>query len=769
MEITRTFPASAALLLLLLNLSFNPRHTSADSKSPSADMQSRRENGAAYLENIKRDLKGLIWPTDASVRVTSSFAEYRSTHFHGGIDISTNGQTGYKVFAVTDGYVYRIRISPTGYGKMLFIKHKGGFLSTYAHLSRFSDEINTAARAEQYRTGKYSIDLLPDSVRLPVKKGDVVAYSGGTGFGPPHLHFEIRDENLNPVNPLLSQGFSVKDDIPPSIRRVMVSPLDYASAVDEATGPKFFSRFPRKHHILTIPQTIRMHGRIGIGVEAEDKFDGTWSKAGIHSMQLYLDDSLTFSMELNNVPAEETKQIDLHYDLSAIFHGWGKFQKLYIDAGNSLPFYGDRPAGTGVINIQDLSEGRHGYRIVCMDIQGNRTELEGTLLANHNPEIAIDRIENNAVYIRGKDLSSITKFYLYGKRMFQPSWLLHTLSKGRFEVKSGEVVLPVNTKPYDVVKIVAENQYGSHSSNQISFIKKPAGPARPLHIDSEVLNDYIRFTLTTPGVFTTGPRLWVQEGNSEREVELEALEVSKYTGSFVPSVLCEGARPVRAEAEVNGKQSRASDEIAIYPVSPDRSGSFTADEGNLKISYDSGAVYKPLYMLISSENNRQSVVYSLQPLDVLLDGGIRVQVPCGTNSAQGHPALYFRTTGGWSFQTAHPDTDGKTFTATITRTLGELAVLEDHEQPLISRLRAQAHSGILEASFRYFDNLSGVDPDEIRMRVDDRLVIPEIDGEKRKVWYRSDEKLQRGKHSLVITMKDRAGNETEISRAIVFR
>ena len=38
-----------------------------------------------------------IWPTDASTRITSEFAEYRSMHFHGGIDISTNGAKGYKV------------------------------------------------------------------------------------------------------------------------------------------------------------------------------------------------------------------------------------------------------------------------------------------------------------------------------------------------------------------------------------------------------------------------------------------------------------------------------------------------------------------------------------------------------------------------------------------------------------------------------------------------------------------------------------------------
>src|SRR5438105_1830788 len=83
-------------------LTSQPRRTE---EIPSTLPPSRTE-----FDTLKTDLKDYIWPTDASMKITSSFAEYRSTHFHGGIDISTNGHTGYKVFAVREGYVYRIRI-----------------------------------------------------------------------------------------------------------------------------------------------------------------------------------------------------------------------------------------------------------------------------------------------------------------------------------------------------------------------------------------------------------------------------------------------------------------------------------------------------------------------------------------------------------------------------------------------------------------------------------------------------------------------------------
>ncbi len=41
---------------------------------------------------------------------------------------------------------------------------------------------------------------------IPLKKGDMVAYSGNTGgSGGPHLHFEIRDASQRPMNPSSSE------------------------------------------------------------------------------------------------------------------------------------------------------------------------------------------------------------------------------------------------------------------------------------------------------------------------------------------------------------------------------------------------------------------------------------------------------------------------------------------------------------------------------------------------------------------------------------
>ena len=722
------------------------------------------------FDTLKTDLSDYIWPTDASMKVTSSFAEYRTTHFHGGIDISTNGVSGYKVFSVRDGYVYRIRITPNGYGKMMYVKHKDGYYSTYAHLLTFSDTVNAAARQEQYRKGTFAIDLTLDSTKIPVKKGDIIAYTGESGFGPPHLHFEIRDENQNPINPMLCKNYEIQDNIPPRIQRVMVTPLSFNSNVENAPRTKMMSRFPGKNHRYRIPQTIRVHGMIGFSVDASDRKEGTYSKAGVHKMELYLDDSLIYAMHLDRVPADETKEIDLHYDFPTLLRGWGKFQKLYIDKGNSLPFYDQQPVGTGIINTDAFNEGEHEYRIVCKDIHDNSTEITGKLLANHQPALQISQVGDDEITLVGNALESVEKCYLFGRKNTSPDWIQHTLPKGRFEnAENKKLLLPVRTKDYDVIKIMAESKWGSRSAPMFYFNKKPQGTPREIHLSTDIFNDYVQFTLSATGVFTSPPTLTVQEGEAQQTVHLDAIDLYKYYGVFVPSPTYAGLRIVHTNAEINGKPSSTSDSFDLYSIPTDRSTSFTVFNNILTISFDSAAVYKPLNMEISSDVINNSNVYILEPEDVLLNKGIKVSVKAGDNAELDHRALYFRANGGWTFQTSTLDKGGNTFSTMLTRTLGELTIFRDEQPPMFERLHTSAQRGIANVSFRYHDNLSGVDPDEIKMYVDDKLVIPEIDGEHNRVWYKGEEHLSKGKHSLRVTMSDRMKNESEVSRVLTVK
>ena len=99
------------------------------------------------------------WPMDAKPALTSTFGEYRPGRFHAGLDLKTWGREGYPVNAVLDGYIWRIRTSPWGYGRAVYIKLKDGRTAVYAHLSKFVPAITAIVEAEQDRRGTYSVNL----------------------------------------------------------------------------------------------------------------------------------------------------------------------------------------------------------------------------------------------------------------------------------------------------------------------------------------------------------------------------------------------------------------------------------------------------------------------------------------------------------------------------------------------------------------------------------------------------------------------------------
>ncbi|MDQ1352228.1 MAG: hypothetical protein QG657_2534, partial [Acidobacteriota bacterium] len=66
------------------------------------------------------------WPLDFNNGYSSSFQEFRSNHFHAGIDLRTFQTTGHPVYAIADGCIVRIRMTKTGSGKCLYLKHADG-------------------------------------------------------------------------------------------------------------------------------------------------------------------------------------------------------------------------------------------------------------------------------------------------------------------------------------------------------------------------------------------------------------------------------------------------------------------------------------------------------------------------------------------------------------------------------------------------------------------------------------------------------------------
>ncbi len=721
------------------------------------------------FDSIRTNVRDYIWPTDASTRITSSFGEYRTMHFHGGLDISTNGTVGHNVFAVRDGYLYKISITPNGYGKMLFIKHEDGYYSVYVHLQKFSDKIEQVARQEQVSKGSYGIEKTFDTPIVQVKKGEVIAYTGDTGVGPPHLHFEIRDEHLNNINPMLMYGETLEDNIAPTVTGVALFPIDINSAIDGKESPKYMGRLARGKRISKIPQTIRVHGKVGFGIRGYDKANGVGNKSGIYRMELFLDDKLTFVKQLDRFPAMQTKQIYLDYDYTTILQGKGEFQKLYEEEGATLPFYDNVGGIHGVINTQIMTEGEHSYKIVCKDFHNNPTAIEGKLFVNHTPSIDLVTIDNQSIQLKSKESDVLSKFTVFGKSLTQKNWVQTILKKEQIQKNNASIQLAFNSKKFDIIKLVAETKLGIPTEPVVRFLKKPQGPASPIKLKFEQSHNFIRVTALTTGAFTSTPLIILKEGTSVRDIPVAFESLTEYSGAFQPSEVSTGVCRVDVSAEVNGIQTSVTETLELYGISSTSSGSFAFGNDGLIVSYEPGAVYKPLLLQVKNESTPTATKFNLAPTNVILNGGFRVSVPITLPDIGEKHGLFFRGNGGWVFQTATPDADKKYFSTTLTRTLGELAIFKDEAPPSIGKVRVIQSKGFVGGSFRYSDNLSGVDFNELKVTIDDQIVIPEIDDEHHYTSFRTIEPLKAGKHTLVITMRDRMKNESKVSRVITVK
>lgn len=342
---------------------------------------SRLEEIYAPFDTLRTDLADYIWPTNASTVITSSFGDYRRTHLHEGIDISTNNQNGYPVYAARSGYVSRIFISRRGYGKMLTVRHSDGFYTVYAHLQRFRDPIETYAKKLQKESKRYALEVNLEPEMFPVQKGDLIAYSGETGIGSSHLHFEVRDSAMNAINPfLLPQMLSAGEDaVAPAFDMVAFTPLTRSSKAQGRTKAWLADARREREGEFVLADPIRVTGLVGVSVRVTDRSNVLKYRTGAFRFETYLDGELVFSATKKFIPDDVTDQISAYYDKNLIRARKGRFEKLYIENGNRLPFYDRSPEGTGLIDASALEPGDHQLRIVATDFHGNTSSLTALL------------------------------------------------------------------------------------------------------------------------------------------------------------------------------------------------------------------------------------------------------------------------------------------------------------------------------------------------------------------------------------------------------
>ena len=295
---------------------------------------------ATFLQCLSLSAKmDVTKPLDDVNTLAGSYAELRPNHFHGGWDFRTGGQENLPIYSVADGYVARVIITPSGYGKMAMIEHPDGITTLYGHLNGFVGKLDSVVRAEQYRQHKYDVKLEFSPNEFPVKKGQQFAISGNTGGSAgPHLHFETRRTSdwlmLNPVE--YNSVFGVVDNDAPKIMGLKVYAKPGSGWVVGGRESKYVCGSGGN---LRNGSTVNAWGEISFGVKAYDHMTGTWFKYGVRKYRLKIDNVLVSEISLQNFLFADKRAVNSLLDYEQLMKTREYFVKFSKDKANPLPVY----------------------------------------------------------------------------------------------------------------------------------------------------------------------------------------------------------------------------------------------------------------------------------------------------------------------------------------------------------------------------------------------------------------------------------------------
>lgn len=320
-------------------------------------------------------------PLDIPIVLSATFGEIRPNHIHAGLDIKTQGVEGKKVYAVADGYVSRIGVSPYGYGNVLYITHYDGYTSVYAHLQRFSGEIAKYVKQYQYKHKKFASQIYPDADKFPVKKGDLIAYSGNSGgSGGPHLHFEIRHTvSEKPLNPMYF-GYKIEDNAKPLIQGVAVYPLGEESTLEGDIKPMYFSvESSNGKYKLKDRNVVHGNGEMAFGICTYDLVGTQTNKDGPYLYELFLNDELAFQMEADSFSYSEPRYVNSLLDYRHYKQKKSSYVRTEVDPFNKLQMI-EVKNGTVFVEEGDTVN----VRFKISDYAGNSSQISFKMVGSEH-------------------------------------------------------------------------------------------------------------------------------------------------------------------------------------------------------------------------------------------------------------------------------------------------------------------------------------------------------------------------------------------------
>lgn len=720
-----------------------------------------------------------LWPTDAGQNLSSNFGEFRDNHFHMGLDIKTGEKEGFPVYAVTDGYISRMVANFTGYGKALYLNTNDGKTIVYAHLSWFSPLLEAVLRNMQTKKNRYVINEYFSENDFPVAKGDLIGYTGNTGssYGP-HLHFEIRNEKEQPLNPL-TNGFPLDDRIPPTLQDIAIIPLSTDTYIN---GGRLFQTFPLlrdKTGAFSFPDTLNCSGKIGIAVKAHDRRQGANNHYQLHRLELWVKDKLFYALHFDTLDYSETRNVHSVRDYGLNRLNLGEYTKLYRPSQ-----YGPVSIGNaeqhGILNV---TPGYHKIEIRAIDASGNVSVAQGTIFGNPPFDMMIREQKTDKETIQ---------FDLQPSKIVIPIEEVSVYSFTGFGYADRKIDIIEETNVDQGLTFKIPQKQVERRSLQFIGINRLGAYSKPVHWTPDYLyanpakitldlklsqtEAGVFVQLTTEQIIPESPDLYLDREIDSMPISIEKSHPNVYLTKALDPSFFQGIKGMNAVLKGNSDREIRFN-IRPQLVSPGEPVTVLSVDRLCSVRSKKKSVYSPTAMWIDAVKESAPVkggtllskVYQLQPFEIPLKDSIYVGIRFGEKvlNSENTNLYYYDKQDGWTIISSDISRQRKVITGSVF-SLEAIAIIQDMVPPEIVESFPGNHGkykaeSVSKISVIAKDKLSDIDANEktIGMTLNASPVRFAYQPVKKEVSFSLDEPLEIGKHSYSVWVHDKAGNRTE--------
>lgn len=706
--------------------------------------------------------EAFTWPLSLDPALSSTFGETRPTAFHAGIDLKTQGRTGHEVRAVAAGHAWRVRTSPWGYGRALYQKTADGRIVVYAHLENFAPPIAARVAQAQQEKQAYTVDLELKPEEIPLARGQLIAWSGQSGIGPPHLHLELRDADNVPINPLL-HGFAVKDTAPPVIQRLALTPLDIESTAAGGHLPVSMA-LRRKGAYYQADEPLIVQGRLGLSALLHDLADAAPNHLAPCRTRVLVDGRPLFSATYDRVSYTDAHQVLLDRAWLDFPGGGGVFFNLFRLPGNRLEFYELAPGADGLLccgpgaGENALEQGRHEVVVEAADAAGNTARARLSLQVDALPHILNFRLRSGGEIAEaqvedrdGDSLETQLDWSADGRR-----W--ERVDSRRLEPGSFATQLPQREGLW---RLRVRDPAGGEDFKTCAF---PEPGAAQLDLQPQIYPGFADLAIRVDQALAAAPVVEVEDSRRRQQLVPRQLGLLDYQvavpfqaegGALILRVMGHGSAPLTLLQE---------------QVRPDQEARVVYGGGQAILHFPAGSAYAPLFPqaapfapAAAEGLSSVGVGYAFSPERTSFDQQIGVFLRYPEGAVPEKLGLYQdRGNGKWSFAGNELDAPHRLVGARVRRLL-RYALFLDTQSPRIDSLQPAQGAVLRERQpalrAQVADAGSGIGREEdLAVKLDGRRLISEYDPEAGTVSCQPTA-LAPGRHTLVVEARDQSGNQ----------